>query len=221
MPSRARLIGPGAWFAALIYATLPAVLLNTRRAMYEGALLFTLSLVLLLAVSLARRLEREGVRALAALAGAGYRRRVGHRRETHGDHLFPPALAALTWIGRRKLTRTLAGVDCGRAGSGRALLRAQPGLVECAAADAGRGVAPARDLLELQTAAFGGFTGVGERAQALWSAPLGPPQYYEVTEGWPQWIGGQIADYEAAGLAGIAGAACESSVWRSPGRVGG
>ena len=46
----ARLIGPGAWLAALIYATLPAVLLNTRRAMYEGGLLFALSLVVLLAV---------------------------------------------------------------------------------------------------------------------------------------------------------------------------
>ena len=60
------------------------------------------------------------------------------------------------------------------------------------------------DLLELQTAAYGGFTGVGERVQALWSAPFGPPQYYEVTEGWPEWIGGQIAAYEATGLAGIA-----------------
>jgi hypothetical protein len=58
-------------------------------------------------------------------------------------------------------------------------------------------------LLSDQVAYFGGYASPLDRVAALVRQPLGDPQYFEDPRGWPQWIGGQIAAYEASGLAGI------------------
>jgi 4-amino-4-deoxy-L-arabinose transferase-like glycosyltransferase len=48
---------PAAWVAAFLYATTPSVLVNGRRAMQEGAMLFFSSLVILLGLFMARELR--------------------------------------------------------------------------------------------------------------------------------------------------------------------
>ncbi len=44
---------------------------------------------------------------------------------------------------------------------------------------------------------------MADRLTALVTDVIAPPQYYEDKRGWPQWIGGQIAAYETAGVQGI------------------
>jgi hypothetical protein len=58
-------------------------------------------------------------------------------------------------------------------------------------------------LLADQTASIGGATTIAERIGMIATQPQGAPQYYEVTAGWPQWIGDQITNYERSGLSGI------------------
>ncbi|MCC7208615.1 MAG: glycosyltransferase family 39 protein, partial [Anaerolineae bacterium] len=199
-----RLIGPGAWLAALIYATLPAVLLNARRATFEGALLAMLSLALLLAVDLARRLERRGAAAWRRWLWLGIVAGLAVTAKHTAIIVFPPALVALTWIGRRKASRTLAGAVMAMLAAGAVFFALNPAWWNMPLRMPGEVLRLRAELLAGQTAAFGGFTSLGERMAALGSAPLGPPQYYEAAQGWPEWIGGQIAAYESAGLAGIA-----------------
>ncbi len=198
-----RLIGRGAWLAALIYATLPAVLLNARRAVFEGALLCMLGLALLLAVDLARRMERRGPVSWRHWLGLGIAAGLAVTAKHTAVIVFPPALAALLWVGRRTLPRTLVRTALVVLTAGVVFFALNPAWWQTPLRVPGEVLRLRSDLLAGQTAAFGGFGSVGERLCALGSAPLGLPQYYEVAPGWPEWIGGQIAAYESAGLAGI------------------
>jgi hypothetical protein len=62
-----------------------------------------------------------------------------------------------------------------------------------------------QELLAGQVRTFGGYTNPVDRLVALIGQPLGDPQYYEDRRGWPEWIGGQIAAYEASWFAGLPG----------------
>jgi hypothetical protein len=62
-----------------------------------------------------------------------------------------------------------------------------------------------QELLAGQTAAFGGYADWGERLAGFARQTFAAlPQYYEIPA-WQEYIGDQIARYEASGLAGIGG----------------
>jgi peptidoglycan/LPS O-acetylase OafA/YrhL len=58
-------------------------------------------------------------------------------------------------------------------------------------------------LADGQVAYYGGFANTTDRVTALFTEIWQPAQYYEDIHGWPDWIAGQIKDYEASGLGGV------------------
>ena len=94
---------PAAWLAALLYATTPAVLVNGRRAMQEGAMLLFASLVILCAAFVLRGLRdgaaarRRTVAAFLLLGLAGGAALAS--KHTSALAVAPAYLAVLTGIG--------------------------------------------------------------------------------------------------------------------------
>jgi 4-amino-4-deoxy-L-arabinose transferase-like glycosyltransferase len=200
-----RLLGRhGAWLVAACYVTLPSLLLNTRRANFEGSVQLTLTLFLLIVVIVARRLE----------AGRG--------RWQHWAWVGIAAGACLSAkhnlllvIMPTLMTLLLVQAYCHR--QWLAMLR--PALIVSVAtslcfvlfnpawwsADVrlpSAVISLRLRLVEEQASAFGSFQSVAQRLEAALTAVIAPPQYYEVPTGWPGWLAAPINDYEAATVAG-------------------
>jgi hypothetical protein len=60
------------------------------------------------------------------------------------------------------------------------------------------------DLFKAQAEFFGGWTDTTDRVLALVRFPFAPPQYYEDTAPWGEWIGDQISAYRRSLLNGVA-----------------
>jgi 4-amino-4-deoxy-L-arabinose transferase-like glycosyltransferase len=194
-----RLGGRGpAWLAAFFYASLPAVLLNGRHAVYEGATLLAISLVILAGLQVARRsLSIRRWLILGILSGLAL--------ATKHSMLITvvPVFGMLIGLGRHDLRRTVAYTTGAVAIAAGVFFALNPAWWS-APLQVPREVLRLRQrLLSDQVAYFGGYTNMLDRVDALVRQPLGDPQYYEDQRGWPQWIGSQIAAYEASGLAGI------------------
>src|SRR5258708_32007769 len=105
-----RVGGPSsAYIAALVYTSMPAVLLNGRRAMFEGATLLAVPLVIAAGLAVASRLGKPDASKqgrLWILFGLA----VGFGMAS--KHILivtiVPVFAALIFVGRRNLARTLA-----------------------------------------------------------------------------------------------------------------
>lgn len=191
-----------AWIGAGIYALTPAVLLNGRRAVFEGATFLFSALAIWTALILARRLwcKTESWRNwLAFGVASGLALAAKHTTLI----ILVPIFASLAALGWRSWSRTLLR-------SGVAALLA---IVVFLALNPAWWSAPLqtpREVLRLrqalltgQSAFYGGYKSVTERLLTLLREPFGNPQYYEDAKGWPDWIGGQIVAYEGSGLAGI------------------
>ena len=200
----------GAWtgyMATFIYALTPAVLLNGRRAVFESTLLlFSALLVYLMLRWLNRALRPWQMVALGVVGGLTVASK--HTGVISVAIVFValiggPLLARRWWLS----VRTLAGL----LGAGVIsvvvffALNASWWGTPLAMPDA---VLQLRQLLlKGQIDSFGGFNSSTERVFVLIGQPLlAAPQYFEVTTGWPDWIGGQIRQYEDARLAGLYGA---------------
>ncbi|MBL8146468.1 MAG: phospholipid carrier-dependent glycosyltransferase [Anaerolineae bacterium] len=200
-----------AWIAALLYALHPALLLNGRRAMMEGSLIAFTALAALTAMYW---LERRGRQAwgwatvfglCAGLAVAS--------KHTAALAIVPIGLGALGFAlyrGRSEGARK-AGARIGQM----ALAGLIAALVFLALNPAwwsdpfGRAADVLRlrsELLDGQTAAFGGFAGLPDAFAGFARQAFAPvPQYFEVA-GWGEWLAPQITAYEASGLAGVTAA---------------
>ncbi len=199
-----------AWAASLIYATTPAVLINGRRAMMEGSLLAFSTLAVLAALLLMRRVR-------AGRAAAGYTLAFGavSGLAVASKHPALVTVAALFLaLALEPLIRpggTLRGIF-----DRRAIIRlAAAGLValivflalnpawwSAPLAMPEKILAQRTDLLNGQVQAYGGYGGPLDRLRGLVNqAFFAAPQYYEVPY-WRGFIGDQIAQYEASGLAG-------------------
>ncbi|MBL8134062.1 MAG: glycosyltransferase family 39 protein [Anaerolineae bacterium] len=199
----------GAFVSVLLYALHPALLLNGRRAMMEGALiafsLFTVlagvwfarsrswgsALLLGLAAGLALASKHTAAFTLIAVYGGcllllsveALRRRAGESGRRAYSGLIWLALSALLALGLfYALNPAWWGDPIGRAGQVLALRS---------------------DLLNGQAAAFGGYPDTGAALSGwLRQAFLPPAQYYEVPV-WANYINGEINVYEASVFDGV------------------
>jgi hypothetical protein len=192
-----------AWIGIFVYATMPAVLLNGRRAMYEGAFLLTVALVMLAGVLIARRIRQRrktfwpwlwfGVAAGLAFAAK------------HSTALVvAPLFGVLLFVGSRyDLRRTLIHAAVAAVIGFGAFFVLNPAWWSAPVQVPGEVLRLRAKILADQTASIGGVTTLAERIEMIIRQPQGTPQYYEVRAGWPQWVGDQIATYEQSGLGGI------------------
>jgi hypothetical protein len=198
-----------AYAATLAYALAPALLLNGRRSMMEGALMGFTLLTVLSALLFAKRRDL-GSAMLLGLSG-------GMALASKHTGLLPFGLVVagfglglMVEIFVRKslpvqaLWRNAALLVVSGLIAGGVFLAFNPawwgdplGTV--------REVATRRTtLLESQTAFYGGYAGFGERLRGFYGqAVLGEPQYYEASPDWQAYIGDEIAAYEASPWKGI------------------
>ena len=202
-----------AWAASLMYATTPAVLLNGRRAMMEGSLLAFSTLAAFAALLLIVHLRSgDRGRRLAALTLAfgvmsGFAVASKHPAVITVAALFL-ALALDPWM---RSGGTLRGLLAWRhivrlaAAGGVALLvflALNPAWWSDPLGMPDRVLTLRRQLLDGQVQAVGGYDDPLDRVKGLADeAFFAAPQYYELAY-WRDFVGGDIADYEASGFAG-------------------
>ena len=206
----ARLLGgrPVAYLATAYYALNPVVLLNGRRAMMEGSLLFFGLLVVLVAILYLRRRSWRWALAFGAAAGLAVA-----AKHTNLFVVAPLFLGcALVPLVERLARRRSVGrplVQAGQlvaAGLAAAAVFFALNPVWWGANPLEHGVLILRlrnDLLAGQASVYGGYSGpldqlAGFGRQAL----VALPQYYEDTR-FANWIAGEIALYEASPWRGV------------------
>jgi 4-amino-4-deoxy-L-arabinose transferase-like glycosyltransferase len=210
-----------AWAASLIYATNPAVLLNGRRAMMEGALLCFTALAVLAAVLAVREHARGGPRrgrltacyaALGITAGFA----LASKHSAAPVIAAAGAAAALEPLIRRQ---DRAGVRFGGAHVARVLAAGLLALLVFLALNPawwsdplhvpGRVLDARTHLLDGQIVGaknWGGYYWqANDRVEGLLDqAFFAGPQYYEVPV-WREYVGEPIAAYDGSWLAGRGG----------------
>jgi 4-amino-4-deoxy-L-arabinose transferase-like glycosyltransferase len=204
-----RLGGRGvAYLATVYYALNPAILLNGRRAMMEGSLLFFGLLVVLLALVYLRRRSWRWAVALGVAAGlaiAAKHTNIFVVAPVLGVCLLTPLV---TWLTRRAEAGPTLRPVAQMLGAGVIAV-----IVFIALNPVWWGANPLEqaslilqkrsELLAGQAGAYGGYTDsldmlAGFGRQAL----VGLPQYYEDTR-FANWIAEQIALYEASPWRGV------------------
>jgi len=198
-----------AWLASGLYVTHPAVLLNGRRSMMEGAMLLGATLVIFAAMGLLRAQARRGTRArwawAVALGVAG-----GFALASKHTNALTVVIAFLVPLIEPLLRRDRPGARFDLAHLARLVMAGVLVLAIFVALNPawwsdplempGRVVDARTRLLIAQASGHSGYTSWGERATSLINAAFfAPAQYFEVAV-WQEWIGDQIADYEARGL---------------------
>lgn len=202
-----RLGGRGtAWLAAFVYATLPAVLLNGRRSVFEGATLLTIAAVILIGLALAQRIAdhqpaprlRCGWLLLGLIAGLA----IASKHNT--ILVVVPIFGMMLYVGRDRLFSTIGYTLAAGVIAIGVFLVLNPAWWPVPLSMPGIVLSKRQSLVGLQSQANTTFTDVPTRVMALISYPLSAPQYYEDSRyDWTQWIGDQISTYQASGLAGI------------------
>jgi 4-amino-4-deoxy-L-arabinose transferase-like glycosyltransferase len=191
-----------AWIGAGAYTLMPAVLLNGRRAVFEGATFLFSALALWVGLILARHLWRkraswrEGV-VLGVASGLA----LAAKHTTL--IVLVPIFVSLAVLGWPRWLQTALRIGAAALLALVVFLVLNPAWWNAPLQAPGEVLRLRQALLAEQTAAYGGYHSLSERVVALLREPFGDPQYYEDTKGWPAWIGGQIAAYETSGLAGI------------------
>jgi len=197
-----------AYSAAILFALHPALLLNGRRAMMEGSfILFSLCAVAA-GLWFIRGGQRRASLSLIAL-GASSGLAVASK---HTAVFTAAAVFAGCWLylytalmqQPRQLILTFLRLYAAALIALGVFIALNPAWWSDPFGRVSDVLRLRAELLEGQTAAFGGYA---ERSEALagWARFVfdGAPQYFEV-DAWSGYIGDQIAAYEASGLAGIA-----------------
>ncbi len=210
-----------AYAASLIYATTPAVLMNGRRAMFEGShLAFTL-LAVLAAVLLVREQgnpdkQRRKLALWSAVFGVlgGFAVASKHTALiTVGAAFLAIATDPLIWPGAGSLRQRLLSYNRRRLARFLMIvvlvvlvfLALNPAWWSDPLGMPDRVLAARRALLRGQIEDFGGYDSPGARIEGLIdSAFFARPQYYEVAY-WRDDIAGQIAFYDGLWYAGRRG----------------
>ncbi len=200
-----RLLGrQSAYLALLILALMPAVLLNGRRAVFEGVMLLGAALIWLAAARLMAGKTRTGAWLMLG-AACGLALAAKHTNLL----LIAPMFAALLWLGRQHLIRTLRGLALAAAVMGALFLTLNPAWWSNPLGVPREVLRLRAELLAIQTNAFGRNTTAVDRLVALVAFPFGAPQYFEDTNNaWQDWLAESIDSYEngAQGVAWYAAA---------------
>jgi 4-amino-4-deoxy-L-arabinose transferase-like glycosyltransferase len=194
-----------ATIATVVYATLPAVLLNGRRAMFEGAFLLATSLLILAALRVARQMQTDTRWRRWLLFGVA----LGLAPAAKHTALLPaiPILAVILWLGRKHWLQTLKHVVVSLVIAGAVFFALTPAWWNHPLQMPSVVLKMRQDMLALQTIPTSLYQSTSGRVRALVDFTLGSPQYFEEQfsgpQGWQDWIRQQINSYEASGLTGL------------------
>jgi hypothetical protein len=195
-----KLIGaPQAFWATLLFGSLPAVLLNGRRAMFEGATFLGAALVWFAAARIAvgRARSRDWL-LLGAASG------VAMAAKHINVLLIAPIFLALLWQSRARRLKALSDLLIAAVSMIAIFLLLNPAWWSAPLQVPEQVLFWRNDTLAAQSEAFGRPLSLGERLEALIAFPFGAPQYFEDTlNPWRDWLGDSIPRYER-GLQGIA-----------------
>lgn len=214
--------------SGIVFALMPNILMNGRRAMFEAGMLLTLTLMLWIALRIVKwtvkrlKLRRDDVvntrdmrwvRIIPLFVLFGFA--VGFALTAKHTNVIPLAaiivsmgLALLVFapIFARGNRWAIVWLFTGMLVSG---VIAVGVFYTLNPSWYGNPVAAAEQvnryrtrLLTEQTVAFDGYPDWGARAQGFITYTFADPQYYEVRQGWPQWIGSEIVRYESTILEG-------------------
>ncbi|KAB2864671.1 MAG: phospholipid carrier-dependent glycosyltransferase, partial [Anaerolineae bacterium] len=196
------------WLSATLYALNPVVLMNGRRAMFEGAMLFGLALAGWVVLRLENRQDSFNSYLLMGVV-AGIALTAKHSTGFTIALLFL-GLGVMKWMKSNNKSRQVYQliVKFGLAGMTALIVflavtplwwsdhfLEMPGVV----------LDERQKLLDEQVTLFGGFNSLGERLEGLWEGTFGvEPQYYEA-DYWGDYAGvaDEIDEYENSYLAGI------------------
>jgi hypothetical protein len=195
-----------AYFATFIYATMPAVLLFGRRGMFEGATLLATTLMIMVGLYVARRIEREGsapIRSWVILgATAGYSLASKHNLLFFIIPVFV-ALPIFAFLRRRDVVRMVRdGVIAGVVALAVFLLL-NPTWWNAPLKAPGEVIRLRTRLLSVQIPSGAAYNGVGDQIAGLIRLPASAPQYYDIKKGWSEWLVEPIRAYEATIFTGI------------------
>jgi len=182
----------------IIFGLMPAVLLNGRRAMFEGATFLGAALVWYSAVRLVMGRTRIG-NWLFFGAACGVALSAKHMNIL----LVASAAVALLWHGRAQLWQSARALALSGLIAGVVFLAFNPAWWS-APLRAPREVLHIRsENLAFQNMLFGRPLSVIERLEALIAFPFGAPQYFEDTlNPWRDWLADSIQSYER-GIQGV------------------
>ena len=197
-----------AYLSALIFTLTPAVLLNGRRAMMEGALLCGIALVVYAGQCVAAaRSTRAALRSGIGLGvAAGLCIAAKHTGAVTVTAVgFAISVYMLFRERLRAVRRLLIVGTVAFAAAAFVFFALNPAWWVEPLQMPGHVLAARSALLVAQTRDSGGYASIGERALGFFREfAAAPPQYYEIGI-WSEWIDADIARYEASGLAGISG----------------
>ncbi|GAB4518704.1 MAG: hypothetical protein OHK0046_26680 [Anaerolineae bacterium] len=187
---------PAAYAATLYYALNPALLLNGRRAMFEGGFILFLLLIVFCALWFVRR--RDWLSALLLGLVTGLAVSAKHPAVFTAAAVFAGSAGLFLWQMRRERQTMQALVKWVAAGVLSLLVfyAMNPIWWDDPLARVGQSLEARANMLEGQVNAFGDYTGFGDQIVGFGRQVLVVlPQYYEV-DGWETFIGDQIARYE-------------------------
>ncbi|MBZ0321328.1 MAG: phospholipid carrier-dependent glycosyltransferase [Anaerolineae bacterium] len=194
--------------SAILYALNPVILMNGRRAMFEGAMLFTLALVGWMVLRLVNR--QDAFKSYLLLGGAAGIALIAKHSTVFTIAVLFLGLLVVKWVksdnkskrvyqlifkfGLAAITALIVFLALTPLWWSRHLMD-MPGVV----------LDERQKLLDEQVILFGGYNNLGERLEGLWEGTFGvEPQYYEA-DYWGDYAGvaDEIDDYESSHLAGI------------------
>lgn len=196
---------PAGYIASLLYALQPALLLNGRRAMFEGGLILFLLLTVLFGIYMLRYRAWWSVIGLGLMAGLALSAK--HSAIFTVVTVFGIVSVWLLYTHRESRIQLMTVLAKVIVASGlvvvifyalHPILWGASPLIRAEQILEGRS-----SMLDGQVAAFGGYDTFGELIQGFAEQVFQPtPQYYEVP-GWDAYIGDQITAYEDTRLSGL------------------
>lgn len=198
---------PAAYCASLLLALHPAILLNGRRAMMEGSLLFFSLLTVRLGVWFIREQSWRSALLLGAAGGLLLASKHTGLFTLAGVFAGCAALPVVRrqWGGARaQLLRYYNAVLLAGLAVVLIFLLLNPAWWGAGPLEVGRYVLDLRaQVLQTQLDAFGGYEGFADKLGGFWRQVfVMRPQYYEASN-WAGFIGDQIMTYEASPWAGL------------------
>jgi 4-amino-4-deoxy-L-arabinose transferase-like glycosyltransferase len=196
-----------AYIATFIYATMPAVLIFGRRGMFEGATLLATTLLIMVGLYVARRIQREGsapIRAWVSLGvAAGFALASKHNLLFIIVPLFV-ALPIFALLRRRDLVRMVRDAVVAGVVALAVFFALNPTWWNAPLKAPGEVVRLRTRLLSVQIPSGAAYNGVMDQIAGLIRLPASAAQYYEIKRGWSEWLVEPIRAYEATPFTGIA-----------------
>jgi 4-amino-4-deoxy-L-arabinose transferase-like glycosyltransferase len=195
--------------AAFIYTMTPTVLLNGRRAMYEGSTTLFIVLMILAGLEIVRHARLNDPRGqlkrwllFGLIAGVAVAGKTSMLLVAAPIGAFAAAID--WWQNRKFLVHMILYNAAGAVVALVAFLALNPAWwsqpLKMPAIVARLNL----DTTGAQVGYYGGWAGLADRVLALATEPFQNAQYFEASAEWQQWIGAQIRLYQRSGLYGIA-----------------